>query len=374
MTINERYDAAKAALAAVKDGDDADAIKAAIAEFKAAEDAKKAADDAAALVKSLANTTTAKESDPMPNDAPKTFGEFAAKNLDMNAFANGAKSVATGLNFKAATDPQTSVQVVSYADQPLDTVAREISVRDVFSQLSVSGNTVSYVQMGATEGEPTAVNENGEKPQIHVPTEDITEKLGKVAAWFYESDELLADNAMLRSAIDNRAINEVRNAAESTIITKLLATEGVGRISEVPGLDNIFTASMQVRQQHNHAADAVIINPTDYATMRLAKDGNTQYYGGGAFYGPYGQGGVVQQPGIWGLNTIVTTAIPAGTVIVGAFRLGGAVVTKQGEGIGLEVHRGDHDDAIHNRVTVVVEERLALAVYYPADFVVIKSA
>ena len=374
MTINERYDAAKAALAAVKDGDDADAIKAAIAEFKAAEDAKKAADDAAALVKSLANTTTAKESDPMPNDAPKTFGEFAAKNLDMNAFANGAKSVATGLNFKAATDPQTSVQVVSYADQPLDTVAREISVRDVFSQLSVSGNTVSYVQMGATEGEPTAVNENGEKPQIHVPTEDITEKLGKVAAWFYESDELLADNAMLRSAIDNRAINEVRNAAESTIITKLLATEGVGRISETPGLDNIFTASMQVRQQHNHAADAVIINPTDYATMRLAKDGNTQYYGGGAFYGPYGQGGVVQQPGIWGLNTIVTTAIPAGTVIVGAFRLGGAVVTKQGEGIGLEVHRGDHDDAIHNRVTVVVEERLALAVYYPADFVVIKSA
>lgn len=374
MTINERYDAAKAALAAVKDGDDADAIKSAIAEFKAAEDAKKAADAAAALVKSLANTTTAKESDTMPNDAPKTFGEFAAKNLDMNAFANGAKSVATGLNFKAATDPQTSVQVVSYADQPLDTVAREISVRDVFSQLSVSGNTVSYVQMGATEGEPTAVNENGEKPQIHVPTEDITEKLGKVAAWFYESDELLADNAMLRSAIDNRAINEVRNAAESTIITKLLATDGVGRISETPGLDNIFTASMQVRQQHNHAADAVIINPTDYATLRLAKDGNTQYYGGGAFYGPYGQGGVVAQPGIWGLNTIVTTAIPAGTVIVGAFRLGGAVVTKQGEGIGLEVHRGDHDDAIHNRVTVVVEERLAIAVYYPADFVVIKSA
>ena len=374
MTINERFDAAKAALAAVKDGDDADAIKAAIAEFKAAEDAKKAADDAAALVKSLANTTTAKDSDPMPNDAPKTFGEFAAKNLDMNAFANGAKSVATGLNFKAATDPQTSVQVVSYADQPLDTVAREISVRDVFSQLSVSGNTVSYVQMGATEGEPTAVNENGEKPQIHVPTEDITEKLGKVAAWFYESDELLADNAMLRSAIDNRAINEVRNAAESTIITKLLATDGVGRISETPGLDNIFTASMQVRQQHNHAADAVIINPTDYAKLRLAKDGNTQYYGGGAFYGPYGQGGVVAQPGIWGLNTIVTTAIPAGTVIVGAFRLGGAVVTKQGEGIGLEVHRGDHDDAIHNRVTVVVEERLALAVYYPADFVVVKSA
>lgn len=374
MTINERLEAAKAALVAAKDGDDADALTAAIEEFKAAEAAKKAADEAAALVKSMNNTdtTTQKKGADMPEY--KSFGEFAAANLDVTAFANGAKSAATGLSYKAATDPHTSVQVVDNINQPLDPMAREISVRDVLGSLTVSGNTVSYVQMGATEGNAATVAENGEKPQIHIPTASKVKQLDKVAAWFYETDELLSDNAMLRSAIDSRAMNEVRNAAEQTIVNGILATSGIGTITQAPTLDNIFQASMQVRQASNHPADAVIINPTDYQTLRLSKDGNTQYYGGGAFYGPYGQGGVVQQPGIWGLNTIVTTAIPAGTVLVGSFRLGGAVATKQGEGIGLEIHRGDHDDAIHNRVTVVVEERLALVVYYPADFVKVAAA
>jgi len=35
---------------------------------------------------------------------------------------------------------------------------------------------------------------------------------------------------------------------------------------------------------------------------------------------------------------------------------------------------GDHDDAIYNRVTVVVEERLALATRIPAAFVKITEA
>ena len=60
-------------------------------------------------------------------------------------------------------------------------------------------------------------------------------------------------------------------------------------------------------------------------------------------------------------------------IIVGAFRQGASVVTKAGEGASIEVHRGDHDDAIHNRVTVVVEERLALAVRYPKAFAVYQN-
>ena len=73
-------------------------------------------------------------------------------------------------------------------------------------------------------------------------------------------------------------------------------------------------------------------------------------------------------------ETIVTPNITAGTVLVGAFKQGATVVTKAGEGARIEVHTGDHDDAIYNRVTVVVEERLALAVRYPKAFVKITEA
>lgn len=374
MTINERYDAAKAALAAVKDGDDADAIKSAIAEFKAAEDAKKAADDAAALVKSLDNTTTTKEPDAMNENAPKSLGEFAAKYLNLDAMRDGsAKSAGTNFGFKAATDVHMSspVQVV---DQNVVSVARDIAIRSLFGAESISGTALKYFVLGTDEGAPTAVAEGAQKPQFHVPYTPATATLQKIAGWYYETDELLEDNEFLRSSIDARGLYALDKAVESYLMTTLLGVSGLGTIAQAPTADNIFAAIMQVKSASNYDADAIIINPTDYQTLRLAKDGNTQYYGGGYFYGPYGNDEAMRQPGLWGLNTVVTPAIAAGTVLVGAFQQGASVITKSGEGSRVEVVTGDHDDRTNNRVTVIVEERLALATRVPAAFVKVKAA
>lgn len=374
MTINERYDAAKAALAAVKDGDDADAIKAAIAEFKAAEDAKKAADDAATLVKSLANTTTTKEPGTMPNDAPKTLGEYAEKNLDLAAVKAGGAS-RTPFGFKAATDVhvvgEVAVQSQTIVDpQPID------SIRDLFGAETISGNAITFYQMGLTEGSAAPVQENGAKPQIHVNYEPVTVPLIKVAAWFYETDELLSDAPYLRSAIDNRGLFELRRMVNATLIGGLFDTDGIGSYTYDPSTDKladaILGAIMQVKSATGYDADAVLINPADYFALRTATDGG-QYYGGGYFYGPYGNGSVTMQPGVWGLRTLISESVPQGVPMVGAFRSAASVVTKAGEGAAIEVHRGDHDDAIHNRVTVVVEERLALAVRVPAAFCVVTT-
>ena len=38
----------------------------------------------------------------------------------------------------------------------------------------------------------------------------------------------------------------------------------------------------------------------------------------------------MQDPPLWGLKTVVTEAIAQGTVLVGAFKLGGAVIRKGG--------------------------------------------
>ena len=373
MTINERYDAAKAALAAVKDGDDADAIKAAIAEFKAAEDAKKAADDAAALVKSLDNTTTTKEPDTMNENAPKSLGEFAAKNLNLDAMRDGsAKSAGTNFGFKAATDVHMS-SPVEVVDRNVVNVARDLAIRSLFGAESISGTALKYFVMGTDEGAPTTVAEGAQKPQFHIPYTPATATLQKIAGWYYETDELLEDNEFLRSSIDARGLFALDKAVESYLMTTLLAVSGLGTIAQAPNADNIFQAIMQVKSASNYDADAIIINPTDYQTLRLAKDGNTQYYGGGYFYGPYGNDEVMRRPGLWGLNTVVTPAIAAGTVLVGAFQQGASVITKAGEGSRVEIVSGDHDDRTNNRVTIIVEERLALATRVPAAFVKVKA-
>src|SRR5690606_36278979 len=111
-----------------------------------------------------------------------------------------------------------------------------------------------------------------------------------------------------------------------------------------------------------YVPDGIVINPSDWYNLRKLKDAvNGQYYGGGPFYGPYGNGNFIEEPSIWGLRPVVTTASASGTALVGAFREGAMIF--QREGIAVEAFDQNEDDVIYNRITIRVEERLALAVW-----------
>jgi HK97 family phage major capsid protein len=370
--LMQQLEDAKHALTEAMDGTDAEAIKSATEAVKAAQAAVDAAKEGEALIASFG--THQGEAD--PEQPAKSLGEYAVKHLDLSAIRSGAaKSAGTGFGFKAATDVHMSTPI-EVVDQNVVDVARNLEIRSLFGTESISGTALKYFVLGATEGAPTTVAQGAQKPQFHIPYDSKTATLQKIAGWYYETDELIEDNAFLRSSIDNRGLFELDNAIESYLMTTLLGTTGIGTIAQAPTADNIFQAIMQVKSASNLDADAIVINPADYQTLRLAKDGGTsgQYYGGGYFYGPYGNGQLTRQPGLWGLNTVVTNAVAAGTVLVGAFRQGATVVTKAGDGTRVEVVTGDHDDRTNNRVTVIVEERLALATRYPGAFVKVKSA
>ena len=382
-TINERLEAAKAALVEAKDGEDAEALSSAIAEFKAATEAKEQADEADSLIKSLSNP---KEEKPMDNiTEAKTIGEYAVKNLDLTAIRNGAaKTAGTEYGFKAYTDPQVSQTVTTYSTDVADQGLRDLAVRNAFGAEQISGNAITFFTLGAKEDNsapsPKGINEAAAKPQFHIVEGTVTKALQKIAGWFYETDELLSDAPYLRSAIDNRGLFELRRAIETYLISTLINTDGVGEITLAPTptptpvekANATLGAIAGIKAFTGLDADAIVIDPDTYYALRTATAGDSgQYYGGGFFYGPYGNGEVMRQPGLWGLPTFVSDAFAG--IIVGAFRQGASVVTKAGEGASIEVHRGDHDDAIHNRVTVVVEERLALAVRYPKAFAVYQN-
>lgn len=381
MTLTEKYEQAKATLeSAINDGD-AQAITEATEAVKSAKSALDAAEAGEALIKSLGET--AHERKEAPQAPAKTLGEYAMRNLDLSAMRAGAsKSAGTGFGFKAYTDPQTSQQMLETSQQVVDTAVRDLAVRSLFGSETISGNALKYFILGAREDNsapaPGAVNEAAAKPQFHTVVSSATVTLQKIAGWFYETDELLEDNAFLKSALDARGLYELDARVEAYLLTTLLGTSGLGADTYAHGgncsADDIFEAMMTVKSDSGLNADAIVLNPTDYQRLRTAKDSNNQYYGGGYFYGPYGNGGVSQQPGLWGINTIITPAISSGTVLVGNFKQGASVITKAGAGARIEVHTGDHDDAIYNRVTVVVEERLGLAVRRPKAFVKITEA
>ena len=356
-----------------------------INEAKAAIEAEQARMEAVAAKSAILDSMKAAKPMEVKEEAAKSLGEYAMKNLDLESLRSGhSKSAGTGYGFKTYTDAQSSQTMLVTSQNVVDTAIRDLAVRQLFGAEQISGNSLKYFILGAREDNsapaPGAVNEGAAKPQFHIVESNATASLQKIAGWFYETDELLEDNAFLASALNARGLYELDARIEAYLISTVLSASGINTDTYAYGAhidpDTMFEAMMTIKTQSGLNADAVVIHPTDYQYLRLAKDnsGNGQYFGGGCFYGPYGNGQVVAQPGIWGLNTIVTPNITQGTILVGSFKQGASVITKAGEGARLEIVTGDHDDAIYNRVTVVVEERLALAVRRPKAFVKITEA
>ena len=318
---------------------------------------------------------------------PKTLGEYAAKHLDLTAVRSGAsRSAGTDFGFKTYTDAQTSQQMLITSQNVVDTAIRDLAVRSLFGAEKISGNALKYFILGAREDNsapaPGTVSEGSAKAQFHIVESSATATLQKIAGWFYETDELLEDNAFLASALNARGLYELDARIEAYLLSTTLGASGINTATYAYGAkvspDDVFKAMMTIKTQSGLNADAIVMHPTDYQAVRLLKDGSGgtigQYYGGGCFYGPYGNGNVDVQPGLWGLNTIVTPNITQGTILVGAFKQGASVITKDNEGTRIEVVTGDHDDRIYNRVTVIVEERLGLAVRRPKAFCKITEA
>jgi HK97 family phage major capsid protein len=105
--------------------------------------------------------------------------------------------------------------------------------------------------------------------------------------------------------------------------------------------------------------DGVIMNPANWQSIMLAKGPNGEYLAGGPFATPLATR-------LWGLNVVVTPAIPAGVALVGAFQIGAQVFRKGG--IAVEASNQHADYFIRNMTAIRAEERLALAVYTPGAF------
>lgn len=316
-----------------------------------------------------------KASDPVEAkgaEAPaRTLGEHAARAVKgHNAMVE--KFAVTAPDFKAAAVMQLP-STVSAATTDVDTrivegYRRPLMIADLFGSESISGNALTYyVESSTVEGGVGTVAQGATKPLTSFgnPTA-VTVALDKIGAHYKETAELVEDTPWLASSINGRGMYLHELYVENYLLGKLANTSGI-QTGEGIDADAIFGAMMKVQTATGFAADAIVINPADYQTLRLAKDANNQYYGGGYFYGIYGQGQVSEQPPLWGLRTVVTSAVDAGTVYVGAFKLGGSVIRKGG--VSVNIANTNEDDFIKNVITILIEERLALAVRYPGAFV-----
>ena len=354
---------------------------------------KGAGEDQARLARLAELTPEAKSgnSDEGRHDVARTLGEHFAKSVGEEGFARlkvkSGYTVSAPEYVKAATDPQITTgssfglmltevdRTIVHANRPGPVVA------DLMGSGTLSGNAITYFIEGALEGDFATVAQGGAKPQFHNadPTA-VTDALKKIAGWWDTSDEMVEDLPFMISEINNRGLYRLSMVEEAQLVN------GAGTGSTVQGLllrtgiqtetqavspdsaqDALFRAITKVQTATGLSADGIIIHPTDYQKLRLSKDTNGQYFGGGFFSGQYGNGGIVSQPPLWGLQTVVTTAVSVGTAIVGAFKQATTVYRKGG--VRVESTNSDLGKFTSNIITTRIEERAALAVRMPLAIV-----
>lgn len=287
--------------------------------------------------------------------------------------------------FKAATDDQRTDgggfgPLLTDIDRSFVLPKRErLVVADLLASGTVSGNAITYPVFGPLEGGTAFVGQGGQKPQMHVgdPTWR-TDALGEVAGWFKMTDDMAEDLDYVVSEINSTALYDLARREEAALLSGDGATPNLRGILNRSGVqthaqgtdtvaDAIFRALGKVQTATGFTADGIVINPEDYEELRLNKDGNGQYLGGGYFQGQYGNGVILDNPPLWGRRTVVTTAVPAGKVVVGAFATAAKVFRKGG--VRVESTNSHEDDFTNDKITVRVRARLGLQVKYPAAFV-----
>ena len=375
MTIKETLEEKKSALLAMEPELKAEGVsdeviakgEALSLEIEELEAQVKKAEKAEELLKAIGTT----ENTNSDSSEEKTMNEMEKFTQEVKEMTDKKSGVT--MHMKAATDVVTSVQIAD-VDRSIAPQPRRNAAADLFSVATISGNAITYFLQGAYEGTPAVTAEGAKKPQNSTSFTGTTLALSKIAAFIKETDEILYDEPFLASEVQNALLYQLGKVEDATIVSTVEGTTGIGAEtydgSTVTFADGILKAIQKVKSDSAYDASVVILNPADVFTLLTDKDSNNQYYGGGYFVGPYGNGGVSIPRAIWGVQIFESSSITQGEALVCAKEA--VKIWKKG-GVDVRLYEQNEDDALYNRVTLLAEERLACAVVDKKGVVLLAS-
>ena len=318
--------------------------------------------------------------------SPMTLGEqvVGSKGYQARVTEKGSRFAIDAGDMKATLSEAAGgvgAIIPTYQTTPVNVLFRRLQVADLFPSGSMAGNTLIYVKESTVTNAAAAVAEGALKPASDLNLVQVTENVKKIATTLKVTDEMFDDQPALESYVNARLALFVQLAEEDQLLngsgtganlTGLLNRSGkqtaivVGVTPvETKRADSIYNQITQIRATAFLEPDAIVIHPTDWQTIRLNKDANNQYFGGGPFTGAYGVGSIAADS-LWGMRVVITPAMTVGTALVGAFGAGAQVFRKGG--LRVEMTNSNENDFLTNLVAIRAEERLALAVYRPAAF------
>ena len=305
----------------------------------------------------------------------KSVGAQFAESEEYKSFATRRGGTAR-MEFKAivslaspaARNPLQTVQSVPGIIREPD---RPLMVRDLLPVGTTTSRTIEYPREDVFTNNAAPVAEGTLKPESNLTFTAAKADVATIAHWIPASKQVLDDAAFLAGYIDNRLREGLRQEEENQLVngsgtgTNMLgfvpqATDYIAplTIADANQFDTIRLAKLQVRKAY-YPADAVVLNPEDWAAMELLKDADGKY-----LHAAVTSGAV---PRLWGLRVVESDSLSPGEFLVGAFSLAAQIWDR--EQADVQVSTEDRDNFVKNMVTIRAEERLALTVYRPKAFV-----
>jgi len=315
------------------------------------------------------------------DDAVKSIGQQFVesegfKSFEATGFSKTAqrgdmqvKATLTSATTDAAGSVGDAVQTTRLPGN-LELPQRRLTVRDLLSQGRMDGSTLEYVVETGFTNNAAPVAEAAAKPESDLKFDLKTTSAKVIAHWMKASRQILSDVSQLRSTIDQRLLYGLAYVEEQ----QLLNGSGTGQnlhgiipqataytapitVADATSIDMMRLAMLQAALAE-YPATGHVMNPADWAWVETLKDTTGRYIIGNP------QGTV--SPTLWGLPVVTTQAIAVDKFLTGAFKMGAQVFDRWDA----RVETGYvNDDFTKNLVTILAEERLALAVYRPEAFI-----
>ena len=335
-----------------------------------------------AVVKDAADKLEAKNNrKTMSENQVKGFNASLADAIEQNA--DGIAKVGRGeqkrssfiLDTKAVGNMTEAVNLTGditrqYANQVYALPSRKVHMRSLLPIGSLSTGLFTFPYESGGEGAPAAQTQGSAKEQVDF---DITMKDAAaqyIAGYVRISRQMLDDIPAMTSFLQSRLLEKYLVAEDAQILS------GDGTAPNLQGILPVATAAtgaatVDVEQlvqaiaqleTSNYSATGILVNPTDWAAIMNTKNTNSAY--------TLPASTVVTTDGsvsIAGIPLYKSTAIAVDKFLVGDWSMGAQIM--QNQGISVQFSEQDSDNFTKNMITVRVEARIALPIYYTGAWI-----
>lgn len=311
-----------------------------------------------------------------------TAGDEFAKYLDEHPeIRSGIANMKQGQTFnvevsrKAITNSGTTGAALNYPAQTvrpiLEPLVRRLTVRDLLAQGRTNQAAIFYPKESGFTDNAAVVSEGSLKPESDITFTSVTEAVVTIAHWLRISKQMAADVPALVSYINNRLTYGLKLKEEDQLLngsgtggnlegiyTAATLYSNTTSLPNETDVDKIRLAILQAELAYAEV-NGIVLHPTNWALMELTKDTTGQY----VFAQPQNS----TAPRLWGRSVVSTPAMTQGRFLVGDFAQHAQIFDREDASVAISSE--DRDNFVRNMLTILVEERLALAIYRPEAFI-----